>query len=273
MSKTTGAITAILLVLMAFPAAAGTIFSDNFQSYAGTISATQLGSTWQVVNSSNELANPSYVGSVDMIAPNPVSGPLSTSTWTLLCGLAGGGNACVDLAGSGPRDPNTGGPLAGVSSLPTGGYLRTINLINLTPGMIYSLSVHLAGSQRPTNQATGTIPTDPNLTKNVVKFGVENGSTGQILASNQVTVQQNDPFNWFAVMFVATNPTVRIFLDNSANLGVVPDSPGYGLNNPGYNGALLDAVTLADVPEPGTLSLMGLAAGIGALMLRRRVTR
>ena len=232
----------VMLVTMccALPTWAGTIFSDDFQNYTGGTSLTQLtrigdlNPTWQVVQGGG-VGTP-YTGNVDVVGIGTFAG---------LC--AATGEQCVDLAGSG-TSPN---------GIPTGAFLQTVNLFNFLANTTYYVQFSLAGSLR-------------GYPDNFVSYGLRDGS-GTLVAGGSLTVIANAPFAFvsFNLAPSASDRQLRLFIDNSTNVGATPWG-GNPAENPGYYGALLDNVLITDVPEPGTFGLLGLAALAGGLLYRRR---
>jgi PEP-CTERM motif len=173
-------------LLFSMPAAATTIFFDNFDSEPGSGD----GASGQSGLNYSGFANWTVSGgTVDLIS----SGDFATGTEIECIGLAG---KCVDLDGG----TNNAGAMTSVSIL-------------LGPGL-YDLSFELAGSASSFGQGAAGVP-------NVVDFSV----SGTTLVG-QTTRNQGDPYSSVGGQFTLLSPTsVQIVIANQGgdNFGAMLD--------------------------------------------------
>jgi len=215
---------------------AAVIFSDTFESYPAGLSLPGLGSVWTVVQGTTLYNGSLYTGSVDLLG----SGVFQNT----ICVTAGGADQCVDLSGSTPA--------------PSGAKLETVQSLSFVPGTTYNLSFDLAGSQRGDT--------------NTVVVGITNG----VLAPVTFTKLTGDQFNPRTVIpFTVSAPVSgQLYFDNSSNINFTTTCGGGEFC--GFDGALLDNVSIDSVPEPATGSLFGIGfigAALFAKARRRRSSR
>jgi hypothetical protein len=152
----------------------------------------------------------------------------------------------VDLLGNGFFDLLPGnGMYVDLDGTTSDAGVQTVNPIALGAGN-YVLSFDLAGSQRGTTETV-----DINV------FGDLSASYG----STQVTLASNDPFATLFIPFTVLGDEMLRF--SFANTG--GDNFGGLLDR-----VRLESVEVSEVPEPGTLALMGAGMLFAAREVRRR---
>lgn len=126
------------------------------------------------------------------------------------------------------------------------GVMSSRTVYNLLAGSTYLFSLDLSGNQVRDE-------------RNTVNFGFAlAGDLGSFLAYEAVTLSKTNPFGTYTVAYTpGTNVSARLVIGNSA-----------GANGFGDNVGLIADNARLEVPEPGTLALVGL--GLAALGLRRR---
>jgi PEP-CTERM motif len=121
------------------------------------------------------------------------------------------------------------------------GLMSSKVVYNLLAGTTYLFSLDLSGNQ-VRNES------------NTVNFGFAlAGNLGSFLASDMVTLGKTNPFGTYTVAYTpGANVSARLVIGNGGgdNVGLIADN------------------ARLEVPEPGTLALVGL--GLAALGLRRR---
>ncbi len=198
-----------VLALCAVPAgwASTTLLSENFDELTPALAATSAGAFSTISGTNVDIVGGGLFGS--------------------LCAAPESGN-CIDLNG-------TGGNPQGV--------LRSTAAFSLMPGVSYSLSFDLIGSQRG-NTTSATVTFGPYSQT----FTLTSGNVTSGIVSDQ--------------LITVSAPTTA-FLTFAANQG-------------GNIGPLLDNVLLTSgpgtgVPEPATLGLLALGfAGVGLARRKRR---
>lgn len=136
---------------------------------------------------------------------------------------------------------NTGGCVDLDGSTGNAGLMSSKVVYNLLAGTTYLFSLDLSGNQ-VRNES------------NTVNFGFAlAGNLGSFLASDMVTLGKTNPFGTYTVAYTpGANVSARLVIGNGGgdNVGLIADN------------------ARLEVPEPGTLALVGL--GLAALGLRRR---
>lgn len=121
------------------------------------------------------------------------------------------------------------------------GLMSSKVVYNLLAGSTYLFSLDLSGNQ-------------VRVEDNTVNFGFAlAGNLGSFLAFEAVTLAKTDPFGTYTVAYTpGSNVSARLVIGNGGgdNVGLIADN------------------ARLEVPEPGTLALLGL--GLAALGLRRR---
>lgn len=165
------------------------------------------------------------------------------SNWTV-------GAGTVDYIKSGEFNIRCVGSVGGCVDLDgstmNAGLMSSKAVYNLLAGSTYLFSLDLSGSQVRDE-------------RNTVNFGFTlAGDLGSFLAFEAVTLAKTNPFGTYTVAYTPdTNVSARLVIGNSA-----------GTNGFGDNVGLIADNARLEVPEPGTLALLGL--GLAALGLRRR---
>ncbi len=136
---------------------------------------------------------------------------------------------------------NTGGCVDLDGSTMNAGVMSSKTVYNLLAGSTYLFSLDLSGNQVRDE-------------RNTVNFGFAlAGNVGSFLAFEAVTLGETNPFGTYTVAYTpGSNVSARLVIGNSGgdNVGLIADN------------------ARLEVPEPGTLALVGL--GLAALGLRRR---
>lgn len=135
----------------------------------------------------------------------------------------------------------TGGCVDLDGSTMNAGVMSSKTVYNLLAGSTYLFSLDLSGNQVRDEG-------------NTVNFGFAlAGNVGSFLASEMVMLGKTNPFGTYTVAYTpGTNVSARLVIGNGGgdNVGLIADN------------------ARLEVPEPGTLALLGL--GLAALGLRRR---
>jgi hypothetical protein len=199
----------LFLLLVTKPAAATTIFADNFNANSpGNLGLNVTPLTWTIAS-----------GTVDTLLDFPVSTGGACTTG----GGSPSGGVCIDLDGS---------------SSAAGTLMHTLSLASGS----YQLSFWLRGNARG-----GAADT--------VDFGISGG-----LLTDTTTLASTAPWTQFVRPFVVSVPGTYTL--SFHNLG--GDNIGAWLDD-----VSVDTVGVTAVPEPTTISLVGLGL-LGAIRARRK---